>query len=199
MVERAKSRGGKQSLPNIGSIKGNGQGSPIATARHKFLTKKATMPASNFPVRMNSVLRQIKPKLLEHYYNTEDPQSQVLVLQQQIDTLNKRVEVYRAEHLKLKERFEGDFVNDPAILEAQIRKTDQEIKDLQRHNAQQQIKNHGLIKHVQQQHAVSHHRVTLDDDTAYHMRAKTKKGELDRLRLRIEAVDREIEINDQTF
>ena len=52
---------------------------------------------------------------------------------------------------------------------------------------------------MQQQHAVSHHRVTLDDDTAYHMRAKTKKGELDRLRMRIEAVDREIEINDQTF
>ena len=157
------------------------------------------MPPSNPPVRMNSVLKQIKPKLLEHYYNTEDPQSQVLVLQQQIDTLNKRVEVYRAEHSKLKERFEGDFVNDPAILEAQIRKTDQEIKDLQRHNAQQQIKNHGLIKHVQQQHAVSHHRVTLDDDTAYHLRAKTKKGELDRLRMKIEALDHEIEINDQTF
>jgi predicted nuclease with TOPRIM domain len=67
---------------------------------------------------MNSVLKQIKPKLLEHYYNTEDPLSQVLVLQQQIDTLNKRVEVYRAEHSKLKERFEGGFVNDPAILEA---------------------------------------------------------------------------------
>lgn len=95
MLERAKSRGGKQSLPNIGSLKGNGQGSPIATARHKFLTKKATMPNSNLPVRMNSVLKQIKPKLLEHYYNTEDPQSQVLVLQQQIDTLNKREEVYR--------------------------------------------------------------------------------------------------------
>jgi flagellar biosynthesis chaperone FliJ len=24
---------------------------------------------------MNSVLKQIKPKLLEHYYNTEDPLS----------------------------------------------------------------------------------------------------------------------------
>jgi len=41
--------------------------------------------------------------------------------------------------------------------------------------------------------------VTLDDDTAYHMRAKTKKGELDRLRLRIEAVDHEIENNFQTY
>ena len=148
---------------------------------------------------MNSVLKQIKPKLLEHYYSTEDSQSQVLVLQQQIDTLSKRVEVYRAEHSKLKERFEGGSVNDPAILEAQIRKTDQEIKDLQRHNAQQQIKNHHLIKHVQQQHAVSHHRVTIDDDSAYHMRAKTKKGELDRLRMKTEAVDREIESNEQTY
>ncbi len=40
--------------------------------------------------------------------------------------------------------------------------------------------------------------MTLDDDTAYHMRAKTKKGELDRLRMKIEAVDHEIEINEQT-
>jgi hypothetical protein len=38
--------------------------------------------------------------------------------------------------------------------------------------------------------------VTLDDDTAYHLRAKTKKGELDRLRMKIEALDHEIEIND---
>ncbi len=44
LLDRAKSRGGKQSLPNIGSLKVNGQVSPIATARHKFLTKKATMP-----------------------------------------------------------------------------------------------------------------------------------------------------------
>ena len=52
-----------------------------------------------------------------------------------------------------------------------------------------------LIKQVQQLHAVNHHRVTLDDDTAYHMQAKTKKGELDRLKLRIEAMEQENEIN----
>ena len=46
---------------------------------------------------------------------------------------------------------------------------------------------------------MSHHRVTLDDDTAYHLRAKTRKGELDRIRMKIEALDHEIEINDQTF
>jgi predicted nuclease with TOPRIM domain len=45
---------------------------------------------------------------------------------------------------------------------------------------------------------VSHHRVTLDDDTAYHMKAKTKKGELDRLRSRIEAMEEEISGMSQT-
>jgi hypothetical protein len=84
---------------------------------------------------MNSMLKQVKPKLLEHYYQTEDPSSQGLVLQQQIDTLNKRLEGYRAEHTRLKERFEGDNVNDTAVLESQIKKIDHEIKDLQKQNA----------------------------------------------------------------
>jgi hypothetical protein len=37
--------------------------------------------------------------------------------------------------------------------------------------------------------------VTLDDDTAYHMQAKAKKGELDRMRMKSEALERESEIN----
>ena len=40
-----------------------------------------------------------------------------IILQQQIDTLNKRVEVYRAEHARIKARLDGDYVNDTAILE----------------------------------------------------------------------------------
>jgi hypothetical protein len=42
-TERAKSRAGKQSLPNINSMKQEKQPSPIATARHKFLLKKASL------------------------------------------------------------------------------------------------------------------------------------------------------------
>jgi hypothetical protein len=34
----------------------------------------------------------------------------------------------------------------------------------------------------------------LDDDTAYHMKAKTKKGELDRLRANIEQLENELYI-----
>jgi hypothetical protein len=48
---------------------------------------------------------------------------------------------------------------------------------------------------VQQLHGVNHHRVTLDDDTAYHMQAKIKKGELDRLRGKIETLERESDLN----
>ena len=58
------------------------------------------------------------------------------------------MEVYKAEHTKLKVRFEGDSIHDTAILESQIRKIDQEIKDFQRQNAQLQKSNHHLIKHV---------------------------------------------------
>jgi hypothetical protein len=41
--ERAKSRAGKHSLPNIASIKQKETTSPIATSRHKFLLKKASL------------------------------------------------------------------------------------------------------------------------------------------------------------
>ena len=51
---------------------------------------------------------------------------------------------------------------------------------------------------MQQLHGMNHHRVTLDDDTAYHMQAKTKKGELDRLNIKIETMVTEMELNEQS-
>ena len=42
---------------------------------------------------------------------------------------------------------------------------------------------------------MQHHRVTLDDDSAYHMKAKIKKGELDRLYGKIIEIEHELEIN----
>ena len=52
-----------------------------------------------------------------------------------------------------------------------------------------------IIKHNQQLHGVQHHRVTLDDDSAYHMKAKIKKAELDRLYGKIIEIEHELEIN----
>lgn len=75
---------------------------PLNSSRHKYLQKKQTvLPAVNFG-RMNSMMRMVKSKLLQHFDNDLDPESLVAVLDKQINNLNTRLQTYQKEHQQLK-------------------------------------------------------------------------------------------------
>lgn len=76
---------------------------------------------------MNSIMRLVKSRLLQHFEREADPQSSLSVLEKQIETLNIRLNNYQIEYNKLKERVDREFNN--YNLEVQIKKVELDIKD----------------------------------------------------------------------
>lgn len=103
--------------------------SPRDSSRHKYLLKKPTaLPANLGPaLRMNSMMRVVKSKLLEHFDKERNPESQISVMEKQIETLNTRVATYQSEHTKLKDMV--DRQADNYNVEVQLKRLDMEIKD----------------------------------------------------------------------
>ncbi len=75
---------------------------------------------------MTSVRKDIKSKVATSIEASEDPE----IKQRQQEMLQKRLETYKAEHDKLRQRLDSD--GDTFTLETQLRKIEIEIRDQQK-------------------------------------------------------------------
>ena len=65
----------------------------------------------------------------------------------------------------MKERVEKEVNHDSYDIDVEIKRTELYIKEYERKNNEIKRTNKALIRYNQKLHAVSHHRVTLDDDS----------------------------------
>jgi hypothetical protein len=152
---------------------------PLNSNRHKYLAKRTSVfPAINLG-RMNSMMRVVKSKVLQHFENDLDPTNLSIMMDKQLENLNTRLETYKKEYQTLKEREERELSG--YNLEIQIKKADFDIKEQIAKNQELKRSNQGLIKQNQKMHTVSHHRVTIDDDSQYTLAYKQNKSYLERI------------------
>jgi vacuolar-type H+-ATPase subunit I/STV1 len=100
---------------------------PLNSNRHKYLAKRTSVfPAINLG-RMNSMMRVVKSKVLQHFENDLDPTNLSIMMDKQLENLNTRLETYKKEYQTLKEREERELSG--YNLEIQIKKADFDIKE----------------------------------------------------------------------
>ena len=145
-----------------------------------YQQKKELMKPQLGIQRMNSVRKDIKSKIATSLEASEDPE----IKQRQQDLLHKRLETYKAEHDKLKQRLDSD--GDTYTLETALRKIDIEIRDQQRLNQQLNRNNLQLIKHNTQVYGVKHYRKTLDDESQIDLTIKQKRVQINTIKLSYE-------------
>ena len=76
--------------------------SPINSSRHKFLAKKpSVILATQSMGRMNSLIKEVKSRLMSHFDNQDDKIATVPVMEKQIETNAVKIQRLQIEHSKL--------------------------------------------------------------------------------------------------
>lgn len=150
--------------------------SPINSSRHKYLAKKpSVIMAAQSMGRMNSLIKEVKSRLMSHFDNLDDKIATVPVMEKQIETNAVKIQRLQIEHSKLQELIDSESKRHG--LELQLIKVEDEIREQQRVREELKKQNHQLMKASHHHHSVHHHRATVEDNSQFVTEMK-RKGQL---------------------
>ena len=150
--------------------------SPLNSSRHKFLAKKPSgILAAQSMGRMNSLIKEVKSRLMSHFDNQDDKIATVPVMEKQIETNAVKIQRLQIEHSKLQELIDSESKRH--VLEMQLIKAEEEIREQQRVREELKKQTHQLMKASHHHHSVHHHRATVEDSSQFVTEMK-RKGQL---------------------
>ena len=150
--------------------------SPVNSSRHKFLAKKPSVVfGAQSMGRMNSLIKEVKSRLMSHFETQDDKIAVVPVMEKQIETNGVKIQRLQIEHSKLQELIDSESKRQG--LEMQLIKIEEEIREQQRVREELKKTNHQLMKASHHHHSVHHHRATVEDSSQFVTEMK-RKGQL---------------------